>query len=160
MKKIFLSLFIMTVILLTGCSSGGNSAMSGTTWIGKDGSEVVFSDSRITWYQSPDEHNDNYYAGEYKYLRGSEAVKYITTELAEYDVTEEELKSLFERNNNYDESNFVVFDIRYDKFILSGAEQEIPRSLVPWYGFIINNETYLDVVNMNNASYYGFTKQQ
>ena len=139
-------------------SVDGESLISDTTWIANGGSEVVFSKKRINWYQDPEEHSDNYYSGVYKFYIGKEAVDYITKDLSEYGITKNELSSVFDSNINYSEDNFVVFDIRYDKFILDGEEQEIARPLVPWYGFILENNTYLDVANMNTGTYYKFTK--
>ncbi len=133
--------------------------VAGTTWIAGDGSEVIFTDERIDWYQNPDDHTDNYYSGVYKVYRGEEAVNYVTNELSEYGVTEQELEDLFDRSNKNDVSNFVVFDIRYDKVVVSGEEKDIERPLVPWFGFVLADDTYLDVANMNTATYYEFTKQ-
>ena len=172
MKKMKFLLLLILVLVISGCkfikvniNIGNNETnkvskneMANTTWRTSTNSEVVFTDDRITWYQSADNHNDNYYSGTYKYYRGSAAVKYITEDLSEYGVTKDELNALFIRNESYDESNFVVFDIRYDTFILSGRNQEISRPLVPWYGFILQDGTILDVANMNTAAYYKFTK--
>lgn len=140
-------------------SVDSGSLISNTTWIASGGSEVVFSEKRIDWYQDPEEHSDNYYSGVYKFYIGKEAVDYITKDLSEYGVTKNELSSVFDRNIDYSEDNFVVLDIRYDKFILDGKEQEIPRPLVPWFGFILDDNTYLDVANMNTGTYYKFTKK-
>ena len=98
-------------------------------------------------------------SGEYEVYRGEEAIEYITEELSEYGVTKSELKSLFNRSDLYDESTFVVFDIRYDKFVVSGEQRDIERPLVPWFGFVLEDDTYLDVANMNTSTYYKFTKQ-
>lgn len=139
-------------------SVDSESLISNTTWIASDGSEVVFSEKRINWYRYPEEHSDNYYSGVYKFYIGKEAVDYITENLSEYGITKNELSSVFDSNIDYSEDNFVVFDIRYDKFIQYGEEQEITRPLVPWYGFILDDNTYLDVANMNTGTYYKFTK--
>ena len=133
--------------------------MNNTTWIAGDGSEAIFTESRLDWYKSPTDHTDNYYSGEYSFYIGKDAVEYITTKLSSYGITNSELQGIFKRNAEYDESNFVVFDIRYDKFILNGEEQTITRPLVPWYGFLLEDGTFLDVANMNTASYYEFTKK-
>lgn len=154
---IIIALFVIISGLSTGDGSG--SLVANTKWLGKDNSEVIFSNDRINWYKDANVHTDNYYSGEYKFFIGKEAVEYITEELEEYGVTESELERLFSRNEKYDESIFVVFDIRYDEFIMNGESQEISRSLVPWYGFIFEDNTILDVANMNTATYYKFTKQ-
>ena len=90
---------------------------------------------------------------------GKKAVDYITKDLEEYGVTKAELERVFNSREEFNESNFVVFDIRYDKFVLDGEEQEIDRPLVPWFGFILEDNTFLYVVNMNTSSYYNFTKK-
>ncbi len=136
------------------------SLISNTTWIASGGSEVVFSKNRIDWYQDPKNYDDNYYSGVYKFYMGKDAVKYITQELSQYGVTKSELESLFRRSDEYSEEKFVVFDIRYDKFILNGQEQRIVKPLAPWYGFILDDDTYLDVANMNTGTYYKFTKRE
>ena len=158
MKKILLSLLVMTLLVLTGCSKE-KSLVSNTTWVGSDDSEVVFTSNRINWYESADNHNDNYYSGKYKFYMGKKAVDYITKDLEEYGVTKAELERVFKSSDEFSESNFVVFDIRYDKFVLDGKEQEIARPLVPWFGFILEDNTFLYLVNMNTSSYYNFTKK-
>ena len=120
---------------------------------------MIFTDSRIDWYRDSPNHEDNFYSGNYKFYIGKEAINYITQNLSEYGVTEDEITSLIDRNDEYNEDNFVVFDIRYDKFVMNGAEQKIARPLVPWYGFILDDNTYLDVANMNTGTYYKFTKK-
>lgn len=162
---IFVVLAVLLVIIIASAFKpaknyeNSNSLVANTTWIAGDGSEVVFTDERIDWYQNPDDHSDNYYSGEYEVYRGEEAIEYITEELSEYGVTKSELKSLFNRSDLYDESTFVVFDIRYDKFVVSGEQRDIERPLVPWFGFVLEDDTYLDVANMNTSTYYKFTKQ-
>jgi len=174
MKKYFrILLIICAIFIMTGCGEQDKSRtkekedkitadttlVSNTTWIARDNSEVIFTKDRIDWYQSQKDHTDNYYSGKYKLYRGEDAIEYITTELKEYGITEEELEDIFNSKKEYKKENFVVFDIRYDKFVLNGTEQKISRPLVPWYGFVLEDDTYLDVVNMNTYSYYGFTKQ-
>lgn len=164
-RKILLGLLVLvTMFAVTGCvkftfTIGDGNAMANTEWLAGDDSQVVFTKDRIDWYQSADEHDDNYYSGTYKYYRGDKAIDYITTELSEYGVTKDELDGLFSRSN-YKKDDFVVFDIRYDKFIINGQNKDIARPLVPWYGFISENDSHLYVANMNTGSTYNFDKQK
>lgn len=164
-KILIVVLLVLLVVLVASFFKpeknyeNSNLLVANTTWIAGDGSEVFFTEERIDWYQNPDDHSDNYYSGEYEVYRGEEAIEYITEELREYGVTKSELKSLFNRSDLYDESTFVVFDIRYDKFVVSGEQRDIERPLVPWFGFVLEDDTYLDVANMNTSTYYKFTKQ-
>lgn len=153
------SLVFLFINIFSGGSSGSDKfSVKGTTWTASDSSEMIFEDDRLYWYKDSSDHNDNYYSGIYKLYVGKEAVDYITTDLSSYGVTKSELEGIFDRNEEYDESNFVVFDINYDKYVLNGKNMTIPRPQVPLYGFILKNNTYLDVANMNTGSYYKFTK--
>lgn len=173
-KKNNLSIIIIIVAVLTvfgfgivvlsrfinnGINTKSSSLISNTKWKASDGSEVVFTSDRINWYRYSYDHSDNYYSGTYSFHIGKDAVDYITKNLSQYGVTKNELQSLFNRNTTYSEDNFVVFDIRYDKYVVNKKNQTITRPVVPWYGFILNENTYLDVVNMNTSSYYKFTKE-
>ena len=132
-------------------------SVADTSWVASDGSEMVFKQDDFKWYQHKDEYDDNYYSGTYEFYFGEKAVDYITTELKQYGVTKSELEDLFERNEEYSENNFVVFDLKYDAIVV-GGETSIPdQTLVPWYGFILEDGTYLDVANMNTGTYYKFS---
>ena len=159
MKKMYAFLLIITLLTLCGCTRNRKSLVANSTWRMKDGSEVIFTEDDITWYKEPGEHSKNYYAGKYKFYIGKDAVNYIVNDLSEYGVTKDELQNLFDRNEEYSVDNFVVFDIRYNEFDLDGEKQKIERPLVPWFGFILDNNTYLDVANMNTSTYYKMTKQ-
>lgn len=129
------------------------------SWIATDGSEMKFGDGTMYWYQTEGAYNDNYYYGKYEFYIGEEAINYITTELSSYGVTREEIEELFERNEEYNVENFVVFDMIYDGIVLNGVTTVPNRPQVPWYGFILNDYTYLNVANMNTGSYYNFTRK-
>lgn len=159
MKKMYAFLLIITLLTLCGCTRNRKSLVANSTWRMKDGSEVIFTEDDITWYKEPGEHSKNYYAGKYKFYIGREAVNYIVNDLSEYGVTEAELQDVFNSNDEYSINNFVVFDIRYNEFDLDGVKQNIERPLNPWFGFILKNNTYLDVANMNTYAYYSITKQ-
>ena len=133
--------------------------MAYTDWIASDGSEVKFGEDSIYWYQKEGVYDDNYYYGEYEFYIGEEAVSFITTDLASYGVTKAELEDLFDRNEEYSVENFVVFDIVYDGLVIDGELTVPSRPQIPLYGFILEDDTYLDVANMNTGTYYKFTKK-
>lgn len=130
-----------------------------TNWVASDGSEMVFDDDEFKWYQYEGEYEDNYYSGTYEFYIGEDAVYFITTDLAKYSVTEAELNDLFERNELYSIDNFVVFNLEYDSLVVGGEASTMDESLIPWYGFILEDGTYLDVANMNTGTYYKFNKK-
>lgn len=130
-----------------------------TNWVASDGSEMVFDDDEFKWYQYEGEYEDNYYSGTYEFYIGEDAVYFITTDLAKYSVTEAELNDLFEKNELYSIDNFVVFNLEYDSLVVGGEASTMDESLIPWYGFILEDGTYLDVANMNTGTYYKFNKK-
>ena len=150
---------VLNIVKNNDINTKESSLVNNTKWKGSDNSEIEFTNDRINWYRYSYDHSDNYYSGTYSFYIGKDAVDYITNNLSQYGVTKNELESLFNRNTTYSEENFVVFDIRYDKFVINGENQTITRPLTPWYGFILNDNTYLDVANMNTATYYKFTKE-
>lgn len=150
---------VLNIVKNNDINTKESSLVNNTKWKGSDNSEIEFTNDRINWYRYSYDHSDNYYSGTYSFYIGKDAVDYITNNLSQYGVTRNELESLFNRNTTYSEENFVVFDIRYDKFVINGENQTITRPLTPWYGFILNDNTYLDVANMNTATYYKFTKE-
>lgn len=173
MKSILAAILLAALLVLqAGCAGGAVSVdqaqeppavpavnpISNTTWLSDDGSEVIFTEDRIDWYHDPDNHEDFYYSGAYVFYIGEAAIEYITQDLSDYGITREKLERQFSASDEHDVSNFVVFDIRYDRWVLFGQEQTIERPLVPWYGYILDDDTRLDVANMNTGTYYPFFK--
>ncbi len=159
-KKIgaILIVFVLT-LFVSGCGSkSNNSLLADTTWKEDYGSELVLTKNKLTWYETEGEHDDNYQSGTYKFFRGEEAVNYVTTELSSFGVTRDELEGIFDRSDKYSKKDFIVLDIYYDAFKMDGEMQEIKDSHIPWFGFILQNDTYLDVANMKTGTYYGFKK--
>ena len=159
MKKLGILLSsILILIILTGCET--KTKISNTRWVLlNDESEVVFTDKRINWYKSSDDHSDNVKSGTYKFYIGESASNYIVNQLSEYGVTREKLDAFFSSTEDYLEDDFIVVDINYDKVIYEGEETELVNPHAPWYGFLLQNDTKLEVVNMNTGSKYTLIKQ-
>ena len=153
-KYITLLLVFVSIFLFSACSKNSKNIFENTSWTGNGESFMEFKKGNMYWYQHENEKNKNYYAAKYKYFTGDKAIDYIENNLKDYGVTKSEIEQIIEVNDEYTKENFIVFDFDFYEFDLYGEKQEIPA----WYGFLLNNGTYLDVVNMNTASYYGFTK--
>lgn len=133
-----------------------SNILEDTNWVATDGSYAVFKDGKLTWYQSVG--SKNYYEGNYDAYIGESAKKFLINNLKEYGVTEKELNDLLKRNKEYNIDNLIVVDINYKSFMYNGSMQTIARPHVPWFGFILEDGTILDVANMNTQSYYKFKK--
>lgn len=129
-----------------------------TTWIASDGSELIFDKQRFNWYLNQNDHSDNVQYGDYTFYIDELAVDYITTDLKSYGVTRSELENLFATNDKYDSSNFVVFSINLEGYTINGTTTTVNKAIY-WYGFLLNNNQTLQVVNMNTATYYNFNRK-
>lgn len=159
MKKYFALLFVLvSVFLLSGCSKENKNMISNTTWTGDGGSLVEFSNDTMYWYKDSSDKKQNYYAAKYKFYIGEEAIKFVTNDLKEYGITQSKLDDVFNTNEKYSKENFVVLDFDYFEFDLDGEKQDIPESHGAWIGFLLDNNTYLDVANIRTGTYYGFSK--
>ena len=89
---------------------------------------------------------------------GKDAVDFITTELAEYSVKEDELDDLFDKNEEYNEDNFVCLVLHNEQCLVLGENQIDEPYNTPYYGFILENDgkLCLDIANMNSGNYTTF----
>ena len=44
--------------------------------------------------------------------------------------------------------------------MLDGKEQISKPNMIPYTGFLLKDETILDIANMKTGSYYGFIKEE
>lgn len=130
-----------------------------TTWIASDDSEMIFDKERFNWYLNQRDHSDNVQYGGYVFYSGELAVEYITNDLKSFNVTRSELEKLFNGSDKYDTSNFVVFNIKLEGYTVNGTNTVVNND-VYWYGFLLNNNQNLQVVNMTTQTYYNFIKKQ
>lgn len=135
--------------------------MANTSWLSsRDGSaQIVLTADTIKWYKDHNDHNDNYHAGKYKYYRGKEAIEHMSKDLSKYGVTEEEIYDMINRDEKYEDKNFVVFDCNMEESIVNGQKKTVKEGEMIWYGFILNNDTELYLVNVNALSYLYFKKE-
>ena len=163
MKKtrILLALALMLTLCLTACTKPSTPSITGTEWnaSGDNSYFVLGEDGAFLWAQDEEVLDDNYFGGTYEFYRGEEALTYVTTELAEYAVTEDEIRDIIARNEGYVMDNFVCVALLHETFILYGEEQIGDPVMVPLYGMILEDDTVLYVVNMNTGGVYTFLKQ-
>ncbi len=134
------------------------SLLASYNWQGtEDGSLLVFEeDGTFRYYQSVEDLTDYYFEGTYVFQTGKEAVTYLTSDLSEYGVTEEEITTIFENSDEYDESNFIVYVLNNEACIMDGENTVDTPYQTPYMGFCIEHEgdLYLDIANMNSANYH------
>lgn len=116
---------------------------------------VCKTDGSFRYYRSAEDMTNYYYEGTYEFYMGEEAVTYITTELSAYSVTREELEGVFDRNEEYDESNFVILVLNNEACIVDGENQVESPYQTPYFGFCLEEDGVpcLDIANMNTGNY-------
>ncbi len=169
MKKAILIVLSLTMLFCTaGCGPVDNfqkdkeykELLAGTCWIAGDESYMVFEDEEnYIWYQDRNVVDDNYVKGAYEFYMGKDAYLHLTDDLKSYGVTADELDRVLEANDDYDMDNLVCLTVHNDSFILDGEETLKGIVDVSYFGFLLEDGTYLDICNMNTGSYYGFTKE-
>lgn len=134
-----------------------NSALlTSYNWKGTDGSLLVFEENgTFRYYQSADDLTNNYFEGTYLFFIGGEATTYMTTTLSDYNVTGEELATLFTNNEEYYEANFMVYVLNNEVCMINGENTVENPYQNPYMGFCLEQDgtIYLDVANMNTANY-------
>lgn len=145
---------------LAGLVAEEETVFAGYSYIAGDGSVIYFyEDGTFIWYQSDDNHDDNYYTGTFAEYRGLDATNQIVEELTDYDVTQEELIDYFERNAEdeyYTLENFECLILYNESLVADGEYQDISGNISPYMGFYLNG--YYDAANMNSAEYNSFTR--
>lgn len=135
------------------------NAFSGHTFQASDGSVIYFKeDGTYFWYQSDDNHDDNYYSGSYSEYYKHSARDYIVNDLWEYAVTQEELDDYFERNEGdtfYNEENFCCLVLHNYVLIVNGESLLDYPYDSNYIGFYSNG--IFDAANMDSGDYTLFT---
>lgn len=126
-----------------------------------DDSVIYFSnDGTFVWYRDDTDHLDNYYTGTYEAHRGEKAVDYVTEELSEYAVTEEELENYFARNESddlYTRENYTVLTLCTEEAIIDGSNQVTEPYERHYMGFMADG--YYDAANMDSGEYASFSER-
>ena len=129
-------------------------------WISaKDGSYLVFeSKTKFKYYREKDVDDDYYYAGKYEIYIGKDAIEYVTDELSDYGLTEDEIHDLIKRNKEYTEDNFMLLLLINETWIIDGEDVADKSWTTPYVGCIIDQGDYyaMDLTNMDAANYFFF----
>lgn len=134
---------------------------AGKQFKGSDGSVIYFeTDDEFVWYQSDEDHDDNYFSGTYEFYFAEDAQDYIVNDLSDLGVTKNELTEYFERNNDsdfYKLSNFCCMVMHNDKMKMNGEDIDLSSESSDSYYMGFYADGYLDAANMLTGNYASFT---
>lgn len=130
--------------------------LKGYSWLGNDNSMLYLNnDNSYAWYQNDNVKDDNYHIGIYHFYTGQDAINYITNNLKEYNMTEEDQKDLIE-NSNYNLENYYFIELNCTESKINGVDQNLYTNKIHYYGFYDNKRQYLDLINMATKNQAGF----
>ena len=166
---------------------GTQDYISGNTFLCNDGSQLCLrDDSSFRYYQSADDHENQYYEGVYEVYRGQAAMEKIAS-MTEYGLTMEELEQVLAANmNGYIpggskpsdyfyalgelEDDRTYYDVCLDTFyavilnnqrlVHSPDDVEEGGNSTLYLGFYIPELNMADLTNANAASYTQWTFQE
>ena len=132
-------------------------------WVEVDSdSFLVFDNSRtFHYYREYDNQDGDYYTGTYEIYVGEDAMEYITEDLEEYGVTEEEINDFIDRNEEYTLDNLICIVLYNESCIVDGEETFDHTVMTPYFGYYLveGDAVGLDIANMNAAEYYMFVPE-
>ncbi|AUG58472.1 hypothetical protein [Acetivibrio saccincola] len=163
-------IFFVCISLITawGCKSESANEkideLSGYYWEANDGSLLCLEeDGSFKWYRYSNDRTDSYYSGTYTVYNGMEAVNYISTELAKYELTYDEQLEVIE--NYYDKTidDYYCLILDNKEMIVDGKNiiDEVTQggsTITPFYGFYHSESEALKLANMNTANYANFKR--
>ena len=137
-------------------------AITGENWVEMNsGSYLVFNSSKkFTYFKDYGVSDNYYYEGKYELYVGDEALEYITDDLSEYDIDEDDIEDLMDENKNYDISNLVCLVLKNNKQIIDGENQLDDTVVTPYYGFYVDaGDTFINLTHMETNVKYLFVPE-
>lgn len=128
----------------------------------RQGSYLVFeSNSRFRYYETYGDDDSSYYEGTYEIYVGRDAIEYVSEDLEEYGVTEEEIEELLAADKDYCEENFVCIVLNNESCMVDGVNTLDEEVVAPYIGnyLIDGDESGLDLTNMNQATHVFFVPE-
>ncbi len=133
--------------------------ISGQTWQEQNGSLLILSNNgSFKYYKNKEDITNYYYEGKYEVYKGQRAIQYIASNLSEYGLTAIEQMNIISRNNNYTINDYYCLILNNETCIIDGENTLTSTVVTPYYGFYSKEDNVLNIINMNSATYYNFSK--
>ena len=136
------------------------SDIKGYSWLADDNSVLYLNeDNTYIWYLKDSDHEDNYYQGKVTTYKGEEAIQYIATNLKEFNLTEEEQRKFFEKEE-HTINDYYIMILTCEKAKMNGKETDGTTNTAYYYGFYSKENKYLDLTNLSTKAKSGFTLKE
>ncbi len=137
-----------------------NSLVENTAWIAEqDGSRMVFEEyCKLNWYLDPSVTDDNYIYGDYAFYYGEDAYDFLKNDIMAGHSNQNNIDSIFNTSERTVD-NMVCISINQKSVILDGAERLKGEQMNYYYGFMFEDGTYMQIMNLTTSTVYDFVKE-
>ena len=150
-------LFVLFSFLLNESDKYNYENIKGNSYIANDNSYLVLNnDNTCYWYKDKD-NKDEYYYGTYTLFRGENAIKYISSNLSIYDISEKEQREAIDNSSIKDAiDHYYNLNLNNEKLITNEKEEKLYKE-TRYYGFASEDYKELKFLNMDANNYAIFT---
>ena len=145
--------FIFSYLLKEPNEDYNNENIIGNSYLANDNSYLVLNkDKTFYWYKDKD-NKEEYYYGVYTVYRGENAIKFITSDLSIYDISEKEQRDAINNSsipNAID--HYYLINLNNEKSFINGKEEKMFKE-TRYYGFATEDYKELDFVNIDANNY-------
>ena len=148
--------FIFSYLLNEGDNYNYENIM-GNSYLANDNSYLILkNDNTFYWYKDKD-NKEEYYYGTYNIYRGENAIKFISSFLSIYDISEQEQRNAIDNSSIKDAiDHYYNINLNNEKLITKDHEEKKYKE-TRYYGFASEDYKELKLLNMDANNYAIFT---
>ena len=136
------------------------SDIKGYSWLTKDNTHLYLNnDNTYIWYKNNSNHEDNFEQGTFKTYKGEEAIKYISTKLKEYGITDEYQRGFFQKGVT-ELQDYYLLVLNCEKKKIEGQEIADINETSYYYGFYSDSKKSLDLTNLKDKNKISFIQKE
>ena len=149
--------FVFTFLLSDKNEDYNYEHLIGKSFIANDNSYLVLNkDKTFYWYKDID-NRDEYYYGTYSIYRGENAIKYISTTLSIYGISEQYQRDYLENKDNNNKIDYYYnLNLNNEKLVTGETEEKLYKE-TRYYGLASDDYKRFDLINMDANNYAIFT---
>lgn len=147
----FVLYFIFSLLLTKETKDYNYEVLIGNSYIADDNSYLVLNNDKTFYWYKDINNKDEYYYGIYTIFRGENAVKYISSELAIYSISEEKQRNKIKESSIENAiDHYFNLNLNNEKYVVNGKEERMYKE-TRYYGFASSNYEELIFFNMNTG---------
>ena len=146
-------LFFVFSYLLNEGDNYNYENIKGNSYIANDNSYLVLKNNGTFYWYKDKENKEEYYYGTYTVYRGENAIKYISSNLSIYDISEKEQREAIDKSSIKDAiDHYYNLNLNNEKLITKDKEEQLLKE-TRYYGFASEDYKELKFLNMDANNY-------